>query len=220
MKIQSESRFKDTSGTEKTYIEEFIVSDYKIFDISNKDIPKYDQSIISSKGSTRESLLPDIYKEKRLAIRNYSNNTVIRASAFGGRVWILLGVRKGKKTVSLNVGQSRNIVEELEGILWDVMIKQKGAYSEELKNYDKFIFYEVNMDSIISIFTNKYEVDLKEIAYGMVKDYFSEVIVAHDTLAKNWNCYNAGMDNRFLSYLCKEHSELYTFDRSKGEKSE
>ena len=223
MKVQNGSRFLK-ANIDKELLQK-ITSKNGIVTIIVSEIPALTLERIADiknrRGNRREELLPEEYKKKRTTIAEYKLLSSENGSKYEGGVWLLIGSPEESLSIPINVGQSLDIKEEILGIAWDIMIKQNGPYYDELQKYKSFSFYEVDSDEIIRAFIKESSDEenelkrLQEAAYKMAKDYFAEVLTAHGTAAKNWNCYSAGIDSRFISWL-QSQSDEYKFDRSRN----
>lgn len=209
MKTQSKSRFK-TPNKNNFNPKELISEENLIIEVI-KPLPKFNPDIISCRGKKRNELLPPEYKNTiALLEKNIAEND---DCTYIGRVWILFGVNSDQTKSPINVGQTTDLFGEISKIIWDIMIKQKGPYYEEINNYDSFKFFELKPENIISSVWGN-ENQLIKLAYDMVKDYYAEVLLAYVTSARNWNSSVSGVDKRFLEWLEKENSD-YAFDSSR-----
>lgn len=121
-----------------------------------------------------------------------------------GRAWIMVGKKKRNgELVSLNVGQSQDIISEIRKILGEALINKNTPYYELLKKYSKIAFWEIDIDSYIKKHLKMKKSDLKDLAYELSKDYLAEYLVAKNTASKHW-CHGTGMDKRFYFHFDKK----------------
>jgi hypothetical protein len=131
-----------------------------------------------------------------------------------GRVWLLVGSIKGERQ-ALNVGQSLDIFDEIKKDIGQILIQEKGPYYELFKSFDSFSFYEIKIDDYLKNHSPIKVNALKDLAYEFAKEYFAEVLIAHDTAAAHWDFFGSGMDKRFLFYLEDMDSDKYSFEKTR-----
>lgn len=145
----------------------------------------------------------------------YKENKPCDYSSQAGRVWILVGY-EGRKKVSLTVGQSLDIIDEIKKIVYgmlneDEQRKKYLFYKELFSIYKYVIFFEVPINQyILREYGDINYVDgIVQALFDMSKEYLVEASIAYNTGAVHWDFYNSGMDKRAHIFIKdKEYEKL------------
>ena len=137
------------------------INNKPLFEKATEDLDKlinssFTRHIISISNTSKKGNINDILDTYETKYPEENKKT-----SQSGRTWILIG-KKDNKHISLNVGQSQNIIEEIGKIIGAIIISEKGPYYELSKNYDELSFYEICNDEYI-----KKSLKLSEAGFGI-----------------------------------------------------
>jgi hypothetical protein len=116
-----------------------------------------------------------------------------------GRTWILIGITNNKQYEAITVGQSLDIIGEIQKIIGKCF-DRGDEYNGFLLSYEELRFYEIVLDAYLNIFSPLNKDGIKDLAYELSKDYLVEALIAHKTSASHWNK-SSGMDKRFYDHF-------------------
>lgn len=142
------------------------------------------------------------------AVGKYSPFEYSASTKQAGRVWILVGRKKGEST-ALTVGQSLDIFSEIKNIVYKMFNKTEKDFNSERsyykmkENYDVLTFYEVEVNEYLEMTFGKLcECSgIVKVMFDMSKEYMAEAALAYHTYAPYWGFCNSGMDKRALFHL-------------------
>lgn len=146
-----------------------------------------------------------------------------------GRLWLLIGIKNEDGTeeltnVSLTVGQSVDIINELHKVvdkIFDESKKDERDYSSFRDKFNELVFYEVEINNYLNhVYINKcpnyindkkgdfLDIGIEQVLFEISKEYLAEATLGRfKTGALYWNFYNSGLDYRAYCYVVKRFSD-------------
>lgn len=158
-------------------------------------------------------IIEQIYNYKKTD--SYNQNKPSDCTLQSGRLGILVEI-KSENIVSLNVGQSLDIINEIHKDvmdMYDSKVQENGQinfyYTLRSRHDGKLVFYEIAIDNYLALmYGESSEIsDITKVIYDMAKEYMAEATIAYSTGALYWNYYNSGKDKREYYHLLDDEEK-------------